>query len=215
MWLKSKDVGMHFDEKRGGMPMGDSLGILKCASIELALERGPYFFQSRNDTHPRIKRQDSGLTASGIMRKKGKVLEHTYELKAKREHNELYLDFKLNVPTTEHIFRSKVWFLTRWFGKCIVDGKPIKIGEMTPNWNLIKRMPKQPKSVILSDDKFSLEIQGSTDPSVFWSFYKYAHDGKEDVPRGRYKKLEIIYGWAEENIEKGMYTGRFKVIYGV
>ncbi|GAI22438.1 unnamed protein product, partial [marine sediment metagenome] len=43
-----------------------------------------------------------------------------------------------------------------------------------------------------------------------WSFYKYAPDGKTDVPRGLYKKLEIIYGWAEENIEKGTYTGSFK-----
>jgi len=206
MWLKSKKVGVRFDEKRGGMPMGDSLGILKCASVELALKRGPYFFQSRNDNNPRMKRQDSRLTASGIMRKRpGRVLEHTYELKAKLEGNELYLDYKLKVPETERIFRSKIWLLTRCFEKCTVDGKPIKIGEMAPDWNLIKRMPKQPKSIILSDDKFSLEIQGSTDPSVFWSFYKYTHDGKTDVPRGLYNKLEIIYGGLKK-ISRKAYT---------
>jgi len=213
MWLKSKEVGVHFDEKWGGMPMMDSLGILKCASIELALKRGPTFFQSRNDTHPRMKRHDSGLIASGIMRRRGEVLEHTYELKAKLEDNELYLDFRLNVPTTERIFRSKIWFLTRWFDKCIVDGEHVEVGEMSPSWNLIERMPKQPKSIVLCDDTFSLEIQGSTDPSVSWSLYKYSPPSKSST--WAYNKLEIIYGWAEENIKKGTYTGSFKVIYGV
>ncbi len=214
MWLKSKDVGVRFDEKWGGMPMGDSLGLLRCVSIELALKRGP-FFQSRNDTHPRMKRHDSGLTASGIMRKKpGKVLKHTYELKAKLEDNELYLDFRLNVPTTERIFHSKIWFLTRWFGKCIVDGKPIKLGEMAPAWKLIKRTSKQPESVVLCNGKASLEIQGSTDPSVYWSLYNLPPFKRERLARP-YNNLEIIYVWAEENIEKGTYTGSFKVIYGV
>lgn len=203
MWLKSKDVGVRFDEKWGGMPMGDSLGLLRCVSIELALKRGP-FFQSRNDTRSQIKRLDSGLITSGIMRRRGEALKlkHTYELKAKLEDNELYLDFKLNVPTTESIIRSKIWFLTRWFDKCIVDGKPLKIGEMSPAWKLVKRTPEQPTSIVLSNGKFSLEIQGNTDPSVFWSLYKY-------------NKLEVIYGWAQEEIEKGTYTGSFKVIYGV
>ena len=213
MWLKSKEVGVHFDEAWGGMPMMDNLGILKCASIELAMEKGPYFYQSRNDTHPRIKRHDSGLTASGIMRKRhGKDLKHTYELKAKLEGNELYLDFKLNVPKTERIFRSKVWFLTRWFGKCIVDGKPMKFG-VSPSWKLIDRMPKQPKSVVLCNGKGSIEIQGSTDPSTFWSLYTYCPPSKSST--WSYNKLEIIYGWAEDNIEEGTYTGSFKVIYGV
>ena len=202
MWLDSEKVGVRFDEEWGGMPMEDSLGILRCASVELALEGGSTFFQSRNDSYPLMKKLDSGLVASGVMRKRhGRVLKHTYELKAKLEGNELYLDFKLNVPTTESISRSKVWFLTRWFGKCMVDGKPVKVGEMSPAWKSVKRMAGQPTSVVLYGDRFSLEIQGSTDPSVYFALAKS-------------NKLEAVYGWAEEHIEKGTYAGSFKVIYG-
>ncbi len=72
MWLKNDILKVYFDERRGGMPVRDSFGFIKVASVEIARVWPPPFFQSLNERNPRIKKHgDSGLTMSGAMKKGG------------------------------------------------------------------------------------------------------------------------------------------------
>lgn len=206
MWLKNDALNVFFDERRGGMPVRDSLGFLRAASIEIAYKEPFPYFQSLNDKHPRVtKHSDSKLMASGVMRKGNVVTPHTYEMTATLEGNRLNLAYKLNVAITEKVIRSKIWlFSERSLLRCEVSGNPVdKAIETSPAWDVLYVGIQPTAPITLMGPSGRLKIFGATNPSVYARVYRLK----------KYPKLEVVYGWAYNILQEGTYTGDLILTY--
>lgn len=189
MWLRNDALAVFFDERRGGMPVGDSFGFIRAAAIEIAYAQPPPFFQSLNDRRPHIEKHGNSVVASGIMRRGREVTPHTYEMKATLEGNRLDLAYRLNVARTEEVMRSKIWVWAARRGK-IPKG----------NWADIY-LGRQPKPFTLFGGR--LKISGSTTPPVY---ARVCH-------LREYPKYEVAYGWARGLLQKGTYSGNITLDY--
>lgn len=227
MWLENDVLKVLFDERRGGMLIGDSFGFIEATSIEIArtkpiviFDRGVArlkfpFFQSLNDAAPSIRRGDSWLVSSGVMRRDDEITPHTYEMVATLEGNRLSLAYKLNVARKERIAQSKIWLFAnpKLLQKCMVSGRVIDedIGR-DPRWDILYdgEQPKAPITLFGSGGR--LEVTGSTTPPVYAIVCRFKGPPDNERERG---KLEVIYGWArDEPLKKGIYLGNLTLVYG-
>jgi hypothetical protein len=211
MWLGSYDnLKVFFNERRGGMPTADNFGILRAVSVEIARTSSFPFFQSLNDTRPRMKHDGSKLEVQGVMRKSKEVSPHTYEMEATIEGNRLNLAYRLNVAAEEEIIHSKIWVWTKPFQAYAIDGETFRVGRGQKGyrtksggiWYLLEARPGQPKSITLLDSSGRLIISGSTIPPCFTEIYCYEN-----------KKIEVVYGWAKDQLQKGTYSGKLEIAY--
>lgn len=204
MWLKNDILRVFFGESRGGMPVRDSFGFLRAAAIEIAYASP--FFQSLKDRRPHIEKHGNSVVASGIMRRGREVTPHTYEMKATLEENRLNLTYKLNVAITEKIIRSKIWLWANHHSlqKCMMVGNLAdKDLGRNPRWDTLYdgEQPKTPITLFGSGGK--LEVTGSTTPPVYAEVWRFK----------KYPKLEVVYGWAKDLLQKGTYSGNLTLTY--
>jgi len=206
MWLENDVLKVFFDEKRGGMPTGDSFGFLRAASIEIAYTSVIPFFQSLNDKHPQLEKRGNMVIARGIMSKGKTVVPHTYKMTATLEGNELRLAFELSVTKTERIVRSKIWLWTNEpLDTCMLSGEILDedLDPEKPNWNLLYQGEQPEKPIVFLGTKGRLEILGETTPSIYASV----------ISLRKYPKLETAFGWATESFQKRIYSGSFLLTY--
>ena len=204
MWLRNDILRVFFDERRGGMPTKDNFGFLKASAIEIAYTPKSPSFQSLNDGRPHIEKHGSSLVASGVMRKGGKSTPHTYEMIATLEGNRLNLAYRLNVARTEKITRSKIWlFAGKSLRRCEISGNVLNAIGKTRNWKVLYYGEQLKPSITLLGPSGRLEILGSTIPPVYARVLCFK----------KYPKLEVIYGWARELLQKGTYSGELALTY--
>jgi hypothetical protein len=210
MWLGNDTLKVFFDEKRGGMPVADSFGILRAVSVEIARTRPFPYFQSLNEKKPHIKVDGSEIRVKGVMQKSGEVLPHTFELDAAIEENRLSLDYRLNVAADSRIVESKIWLWTKPFQSYAVDAAKFDIRSKTSiarfrkqggTWHLLEERLGQPALIRLFGNS-SLSVSGSTTPPYYSEIYRY-----------EYEKLEVVYGWAKAILKKGVYSGSLVLTY--
>jgi len=229
MWLGNDVLKVFFDEDLGGMPTADSFGILRAVSIEIARTRPFPFFQSLYDTRSRIKCDGSRLVASGVMCKPvppedfilplrtipplGEISPHTYEMEATVEGNRLSLAYRLNVAAEEKIVHSKIWMWTKPFQSYTIDGETFNVRNKQPawvehcaksggTWYFLEARAGQPKSITLFDSSGRLRISGATIPPCYTEIQRYEHE-----------KMEVVYGWAKNLLQKGTYSGKLELTY--
>ena len=214
MWLGNDILKVFFDENMGGMPTADSFGILKAVSIEVARTRPFPFFQSLNDTRPRIKCDGNKLVAMGIMRKPlGEISPHTYAMEAAVEENRLSLAYRLNVAAEEQIVHSKIWMWTWPFQSYEIGGETFDVKSKQPvrgeyckksggTWYFLEVKTGQPESITLFYPDCRLKITGSTSPPCYTEIQRYEN-----------AKMEVVYGWAKDLLKRGKYSGSLTLAY--
>jgi len=214
MWLGNDALKVFFEENLGGMPTADTFDIISAVSIEIARTKPFPFFQSLNDTRPRIKRDGSKITVQGIMRKPlGEIMPHTYEMEATIEENRLNLAYRLDVARDEQIVQSKIWMWVKPFQSYAMDGETFDVKSKRSmqeeycarsggTWYYLEERIGQPGSITLFYPNCRLRITGSTTPPYYTEIQRY-----ED------KKMEVVYGWARGLLKKGMYSGSLELTY--
>lgn len=207
MWLRSDILGVFFDERRGGMPVRDSFGFIRAASVEIARAWPPPFFQSLNERNPHItKHSDSKLMASGVMQRGEKSTPHTYEMTATLKENSLNLMYRLNVANTEKVLRSKVWLWTSEILRVCSIGGSIVTDDLgkNPYWNVLYLGKQLKDPITLFGSGSRLEISGSTTPPIYARVCSLK----------KYPRLEVVYGWARNTLSRGTYSGDLTLTYG-
>jgi len=208
MWLKNDILEVFFDERRGGMPVRDSFGFIRAASVEIDYTGKFPHFQSLNDKKPHIERHgDSKLVASGIIQKKGKrATPHTYEMVATLEQNRLNLAYKLNAARTEEVVVSKIWLWTNpgVLQKCMMSGNIMDkdIG-IHPRWDLLYDGEPSKTPITLFGPGGKLEVTGSITPPIYMRVWRFK----------KYPKLEVAHGWARGLLQEGTYSGDLTLTY--
>ncbi len=227
--LKNDKLSVDFDLNQGGMPVKDNFGFIHRYGIEIGWIGYPHpytiispedkkpwslLLQSTAEKNPTIiKQTNSELSTSGIMQKHNLISPHVYKFGASLIDNKLSTSVELEVKARETCLCSKVWIMTKFFEKAkignqIIDFTSLPYDAKDDNgceW--LGGFGKEyhhnpPKEIILYNNNEQLKIEGYSVPPVYFSLIRY-----------RNQIIEVVFGWAELNLNVGLYKGEMNLTY--